>query len=103
MIFLRQLFSAHFIGRQFTPGTIWNYSGVHLPSSLHNSIGTFRSDYDYESEYELFNVYPVRMPDCVRLSRQLVLSSKPRSRLDANYEIFNKYRCKGELKGAKAS
>ena len=55
-------------------------------------IGTFRSDYDYEYEYEFFNVYPVRMPDCVRLSRQLVLSSKSRRRLDANYEIFNKSR-----------
>ena len=53
-------------------------------------IGTFRSDYDYE--YEFFNVYPVRMPDCVRLSRQLVLSSKSRRRLDVNYEIFNKSR-----------
>ena len=57
-------------------------------------LGTFRSDYDYEYEYEyeFFNVYPVRMPDCVRLSRQLVLSSKSRRRLDANYEIFNKSR-----------
>ena len=57
-------------------------------------IGTFRSDYDYEYEYEyeFFNVYPVRMPDCVRLSRQLVLSLKSRRRLDANYEIFNKSR-----------
>ena len=57
-----------------------------------DTIGTFRSDYDYEYEYEFFNVYPVRMPDCVRLSRQLVLSSKSRRRLDANYEIFNKSR-----------
>ena len=57
-----------------------------------SSLGTFRSDYDYECEYEFFNVYPVRMPDCVRLSRQLVLSSKSRRRLDANYEIFNKSR-----------
>ena len=48
-------------------------------------LGTFRSDYDYE----FFNVYPVRMPDCVRLSRQLVLSSKSRRRLESNYEIFN--------------
>ena len=55
-------------------------------------LGTFRSDYDYEYEYEFFNVYPVRMPDCVRLSRQLVLSSKSRRRLDTNYEIFNKSR-----------
>ena len=54
--------------------------------------GTFRSDYDYEYEYEFFYVYPVRMPDCVRLSRQLVLSSKSRRRLDTNYEIFNKSR-----------
>ena len=53
-------------------------------------IGTFRSDYDYE--YEFFNMYPLRMPDCVRLSRQLVLSSKSRRRLDTNYEIFNKSR-----------
>ena len=55
-------------------------------------LRTFRSDYDYEYEYEyeFFNVYPVRMPECVRLSRQLVLSSKSRRRLDANYEIFNK-------------
>ena len=51
-------------------------------------IGTFRSDY----EYEFFNVCPVGMPDCVRLSRQLVLSSKSRRRLDTNYEIFNKSR-----------
>ena len=51
-------------------------------------IGTFRSDYNYE--YEFFNVYPLRMRDCVRLSRQLVLSSKSHCRLDANYEIFNK-------------
>ena len=51
-------------------------------------IGTFRSDYEYE--YAFFNVYPVRIPDCVRLSRQLVLLSKSRRRLDANYEIFNK-------------
>ena len=70
-------------------------------------IGTFRSDYEYEYEYEFFIVYPVRMPDCVRLSRQLVLSSKSGRLLDTNYEIFNKfpprlrvhYRCKGELKG----
>ena len=41
---------------------------------LNSLLGTFRSDYDYEYEYEFFNVYPVRMPDCVRLSRQLVLS-----------------------------
>ena len=55
-------------------------------------IGTFRSDYDYDYEYEFFNVYPVRMPDCVRLSRQLVLSSKSRRHLDANNEIFKKSR-----------
>ena len=55
-------------------------------------IGTFRSDYDHEYEYKFFNVYLVRMPDCVRLSRQLVLSSKSRRRLDTNYEIFNKSR-----------
>ena len=48
-------------------------------------IGTFRSDYDYEYEYKFFNVYPVQLPDCVRLSRQLVLSSKSRRCLDANY------------------
>ena len=53
-------------------------------------VGTFRSDYEYE--YEFFNLYPVRMPDCVRLSRQLVLSSKSRRRLDAKYEIFKKSR-----------
>ena len=35
---------------------------------------------------------PVRMHDCVGLSRQLVLSSKSRRRLEANYEIFNKSR-----------
>ena len=64
-------------------------SGIGLFLQL---LGTFRSDYDYEYEYEFFNVYPVRMPDCVRLSRQLVLSSKSRRRLDANYEIFNKSR-----------
>ena len=51
-------------------------------------LGTFRSDYDYQYEYEFFNVYPVRM----RLSRQLVLSSKSRRHLDTNYEIFNKSR-----------
>ena len=70
-------------------------------------IGTFRSEYEYEYEYEFFNVYQVRMPNCVRLSCQLLLSSKSRCCLDANYEIFNKscprlqvhYRCKGELKG----
>ena len=56
------------------------------------SLGTFRSDYDYEYEYEFFNVYLVRMPDCVRLSRQLVLSSKSRRRLHTNYEIVNKSR-----------
>ena len=39
-------------------------------------MGTFRSDYDNDYEYEFFNVYPVRMRDCVRLSRQLVLSWK---------------------------
>ena len=55
-------------------------------------IGTFRSDYDNDYEYEFFNVYPMRMRDCVRLSRQLVLSSKSRRRLDASYEIFNKSR-----------
>ena len=38
--------------------------------------GTFRSDYDNDYEYEFFNVYPVRMRDCLRLSRQLVLSWK---------------------------
>ena len=59
---------------------------------VYSVIGTFRSDYDYEYEYEFFNVYPVRMPDCMRLSRQLVLSSKSRRRLDAIYEIFNKSR-----------
>ena len=59
---------------------------------LYLLLGTFISDYDYEYEYEFFNVYPVRMPDCVRLSRQLVLSSKFRRRLDTNYEIFNKSR-----------
>ena len=53
-------------------------------------IGTFRSDYEYEYEYEYFHVHPMRMPDCVRLSRQLVLSSKSRRCLDANYEIFSK-------------
>ena len=62
------------------------------PSGDLKKLGTFRSDYDYEYEYEFFNVYPVRMPDCVRLSRQLVLSSKSRRHLDANYEIFNKSR-----------
>ena len=56
------------------------------------SLGTFRSDYNYEYEYQFFNVYPVRMPDCVRLSRQLILSSKFRRRLDANFEILNKSR-----------
>ena len=55
-------------------------------------IGTFRSDYDNDFEYEFFNVYPLHMRDCVRLSRQLVLSSKSRRRLDENYEIFNKTR-----------
>ena len=37
-------------------------------------------------------MYPVCMPDCVRLSRQLVLSSNSRRRLDTNYEIFDKSR-----------
>ena len=37
-------------------------------------------------------MYPVRMPDCVRLSRQLVQSSNSRRRLDTNYEIFDKSR-----------
>ena len=46
------------------------------PSLPPRILETFRSDYEYE--YEFFNVYPVRMPDCVRLSRQLVLSSKSR-------------------------
>ena len=55
-------------------------------------IGTFRSDYDNDYEYEFFHVYLMRMRDCVRLSRQLVLSSKSRRRLDANYETFNKSR-----------
>ena len=59
-------------------------------SVLRKTMETFRSDYEYE--YEFFNVYPVRVRDCVRLSRQLVLSSKSRRRLDANYEIFNKSR-----------
>ena len=67
-----------------------------IASSSHPLLGTFRSDYDYdyeyEYEYEFFNVYPERMLDCVRLSRQLVLSSKSRRRLDANYEIFSKSR-----------
>ena len=51
-------------------------------------LGTFRSDYDNDYEYEFFNVYSVRMRDCVRLSRQLVLPSKSRRCPDANYEIF---------------
>ena len=38
--------------------------------------GTFRSHYDNDYKYGFFNVYPVRMRDCVRLSRQLVLSGK---------------------------
>ena len=66
------------------------YENLVLSSEL--MLGTFRSDYDYEYEYEFFNVYPVRMPDCVRLSRQLVLSSNSRRRLDTNYEIFDKSR-----------
>ena len=65
----------------------WDRDNLHLVT-----LGTFRSDYEYEYEYEFFNVCPVRMPDCVRLSRQLVLSSKSRRRLDTNYEIFNKSR-----------
>ena len=52
---------------------------------LSSLLGTFRSDYDYEYEYEFCNVYPVRMPDCVRPSRQLVLSSKSHRRLETNY------------------
>ena len=55
-------------------------------------LGTFRSDYDNDYEYEFFNMYPMRMRDCVRLSRQLVLSYKSRRRPDANYEIFDKSR-----------
>ena len=59
--------------------------------AVKDKIGTFRSDYDYEYEYEyeyeceFFNVYPVHMPVCVRLSRQLVLPSKSRRLLDANF------------------
>ena len=58
-------------------------------------VGTFRSDYDYDYEYEYeyeYEFFNVCMPDCVRLSRQLVLSSKSRRRLESNYEIFNKSR-----------
>ena len=51
-------------------------------------IGTFKSDHDNE----FFNVHLLCMRDCVRLSRQLVLSSKSCCRLQANYEIFNKSR-----------
>ena len=36
--FPRRRVPTNFIGRQFTSGTTWNYLGVHLPSSLHNSI-----------------------------------------------------------------
>ena len=43
-------------------------------------------------QVRVFYVNPLRMGDCVRLSRQFVLSSKSRRRLDANYEIFNKSR-----------
>ena len=57
-----------------------------------NKIGTFRSNYDYEYDYEISSVYPVRMRDCVSMSRQLVLSAKFRRRPLANYEIFNKSR-----------
>ena len=43
-------------------------------------------------QVRVFYVNSLRMGDCVRLSRQLVMSSKSRRRLDANYEIFNKSR-----------
>ena len=69
-----------------------SYQKTHSFAALTRSLGTFRSDYDNDYEYEFFNVYPVCMRDCVRLSRQLVLSSKSRSRLDANYEVFSKSR-----------
>ena len=65
---------------------------VHKRHRKTKLIGTFRSDHDNDYEYEFSNVSPVRMRDCVRLSRQLVLSSKSRRRLDANYENFNKSR-----------
>jgi len=32
-------------------------------------IGTFRSDYDNDNEYEFFNVYPVRMRETVTSTR----------------------------------
>ena len=72
-------------------GTWWMWANVRASRVI---LGTFRFDFDYEYEYEyeFFNVYPMRMPDCVRLSRQLVLSSKSRRCPDANYEIFNKSR-----------
>ena len=76
-------------GKQLLIADASVYSGVHV---LEVIVGTFRSDYEHEYEYEFFNVYPARMPDRVRLSRQLVLSSKSRRRLDTNYEIFNKSR-----------
>ena len=52
-------------------------------SFLASLLGTFRSDYDNDYDYEFSNVYPVRMRDCVRLSRQLVLSSKSHRHLYA--------------------
>ena len=81
---------------------------IHRPKLVGRPIiGTFRSDYEYE--YEFFNVYPVRMPDCVWLSRQLVLSSKsrrvavltPTTRFSTILvpRLRVHYRCKGELKG----
>ena len=90
---MKHLISNELIGVNFPPRRDNEaYVSSVGPSSWR--IGTFRSDYEYEYEYEyeFFNVYPVRMPDCVRLSRQLVLSSKSRSRLDTNYEIINKSR-----------
>ena len=56
------------------------------------TLGTFRSDYGYENEYEISNVHLARMRDCVSMSRKLVLSSKSRRRPLAEYEIFKKTR-----------
>ena len=53
-------------------------------------IGTFRSDYGHDYEYEISNVHLACMRDSVSMSRKLVLSSKSHCRPLADYEIFKK-------------
>ena len=88
------------------------YSPIHHAKLTANAspvagskLGTFWSDYEYE--YEFFNVYPVRMPDCVRLHvnsfcRQILVAVlTPKTRFSTNLvsRLRVHYRCKGELKG----